>query len=155
MKRVDIYIETSYKGPAKGAGAFAYLLRTKKASGEDATIDKFYRAESSTKHRSELMALMLAAGRLRESCELHIYSDCDYLKSGIEVWAPGWIDNNWLNAKGKPVANAEEWQKLLPLLESHTVTFHIKEHHEFQSWMQEGVRKTCTKNLENLMIGKR
>lgn len=154
MKRIDIFIETSFKGPKKGAGAIAYLLRTKQ-SGREGTLDKFYRVKESTNNKAELTALMLALGRIREHpCELHVYTDCDYIKNGHEVWSQGWIKNNWKNSRGKPVANDKEWQSVLSLLECHTTTYHIKEHHEFKAWMQEGVKK-CLKNLESSTPGKK
>ncbi len=59
-----------------------------------------------------------------------IYTDSKYVVQGLNEWCLNWEKNNWRTADKKPVANQEEWQRLLALkrelaeLEIHHVRGH-------------------------------
>lgn len=136
MVTVDVFISTSYKGPRRGNGYYSYLLRFVTAAGKEATKWETIKAEDCTQNRAELLALLKALTSMKQKCELNIYTESMYLKNGIESWSSGWIAKGWKNAKGEPVANSEEWQETLILLNGNNILFHIKEQHEFKKVMQ-------------------
>ena len=59
-------------------------------------------------------------------------------------WHIQWQKNDWHNAKGKPVKNAELWQQMLETMGKHSYSFHSG-HHEFQNVMQIEIRKEMEK----------
>lgn len=148
---------TSFKSPKRCDGAFAYLLRTYDANGNEVTTEKFYKIRDSTQNRAEVIALIMALQRMRKKCELKIYTECQYLKNGIDSWIESWAQKGWVNAKGQPVANAEEWRQVASLIEGHEIEVVVNKdsHHEFYSWMQKGIKKVCLKNSESSTAGKR
>ena len=56
--------------------------------------------------------------------------DIKYLVDGItKGWAIGWRKNGWKKADKKPVKNVDLWERLLELMEKHSVTFNkVKGH---------------------------
>lgn len=44
-----------------------------------------------------------------------LVSDSQYVIKGLNEWLPGWIRNNWRTAAGKPVANVEQWKRLVAI----------------------------------------
>ena len=44
-------------------------------------------------------------------------------------WVYNWKKNNWIKSDKKPALNVDLWERLLPLLEKHKVTFNwVKGH---------------------------
>ena len=41
-----------------------------------------------------------------------LYTDSQYVRSGITEWIQGWKRNGWRTADKKPVKNADLWQRL-------------------------------------------
>lgn len=80
--------------------------------------DRFGAVLESTNQISELKA---AIEGLNLVLELHdttpfreclLYSDSQYMLSGITKWIVNWLNNNWLNAEGEQVKNKEYWMEL-------------------------------------------
>jgi ribonuclease HI len=47
---------------------------------------------------------------------LHVMSDSTYVVNCFEQrWWAGWLRRGWRNSQGKPVANRDLWEILLPL----------------------------------------
>ncbi len=65
-----------------------------------------------TNNRMELMAAIAALEALKKPTPITIVTDSVYLKNGIESWLPIWKRNGWQTAEGKPVKNADLWQRL-------------------------------------------
>ena len=60
---------------------------------------------------------------------MELFTDSKYVLSGAPKWVDGWIQKGWKKADKKPVLNRELWEKLIPLLEKHSITWHwIKGH---------------------------
>lgn len=146
---VDVFIVTSYKGPRRADGYYSYLLRYVTASGKEATKWETTAAEDCTQNKAELLALLKALKSMRKKCTLNIYTECEYLRSGVDNWSEGWIAKGWKNAKGEPVANAEEWKESLCLLYGNEVVWHIKEPHEFKNVMIREIERRKTENEES------
>lgn len=45
---------------------------------------------------------------------LHVYTDSEYVRRGVEQWLAGWIRNGWVKQDGiSPVANKEVWLEMI------------------------------------------
>ena len=124
MKKVDIYTDGACKGNPGPGGYGAILvyngIEKEFSDGESET----------TNNRMELLGAITALAALKEPCEVHLTSDSKYLVDAVtKGWVYGWQKKGWKKADGKPALNVDLWQRLLPLLEMHSVTFHwIKGH---------------------------
>ena len=65
-----------------------------------------------TNNRMELLAAISALEALKQSSEVTLTTDSNYVKDGISKWIFGWKKKGWLTADKKPVKNAELWQRL-------------------------------------------
>lgn len=77
-----------------------------------------------TNNRMEIMAALRALAALKEPCRVELFTDSRYLCDAVEKqWLAGWAKNGWKTAAKKPVKNRDLWERLLPLLKIHSVTF--------------------------------
>ncbi len=102
-----------------GPGGYAALLRF----GEHEKIVQGG-ASLTTNNRMELRAAIAGLAALKRPCRVDIYTDSDYLKSGITRWIPTWQRNGWRTRHKEPVKNRDLWLALLAALEPHQVTWH-------------------------------
>lgn len=118
MKHVDIYTDGACRGNPGNGGWGAVLVYggvEKELSGG---------AEATTNNRMELTAAIEALSALKEPCHVTLTSDSKYLIDGItKGWAKGWKAKGWKKADRSPALNPELWERLLALLELHTVEF--------------------------------
>lgn len=129
MKKIRIYTDGACSGnPGKGGwGAIlVYKNNEKEISGGEI---------KTTNNRMELTAVINALSVLKEPCEVILTTDSKYVCDSItKGWVYSWQKNSWKKADKKPALNVDLWQKLLPLLETHSVTFKwVKGHdgHEY------------------------
>ncbi len=128
MKTVEIYTDGACSGNP-GPGGWGAILRyngvEKELSGGEA---------QTTNNRMELTAAIKALEALKESCAVELYSDSKYLVDALEKgWAEGWKKRGWVKSDKKPALNPDLWQRLLELLEMHSVSCHwVKGHAENQ-----------------------
>ena len=78
---------------------------------------------ATTNNRMELTAAIQAFRALKQSCQVELYTDSEYLKRGITEWLPGWRRRGW-RRKGGALANIDLWQELDQLLKTHQVEWH-------------------------------
>lgn len=70
------------------------------------------------------MACIAGLTALKNPVEVIVYSDSKYVVNGMnEGWARQWRINGWKKRDGKPVENADLWQKLLSAVQQHKATF--------------------------------
>lgn len=118
MKQVDIYTDGACRGNP-GPGGFGAILVY-------AGVEKEFSGgePQTTNNRMELLAAITALGALKEPCAVTLYSDSKYLVDAIsQKWVYGWRKKGWKKADGKPALNADLWERLLALLETHSVRF--------------------------------
>lgn len=76
-----------------------------------------------TSQRMELTALLQAFKKIEESGiegPFSIHTDSSYLKNCFtRRWFAKWIMVGWINSEGKPVANRDLWEQLIPHVERH------------------------------------
>lgn len=118
MKKVIIYTDGSCLGNP-GPGGWAAILRL---VGTDHFREIAGGFRLTTNNRMEITATLEALAALKEACEVELYSDSQYLCNAINKhWINSWQHANWLR-RGKPIPNADLWQKLLKLIQTHKLT---------------------------------
>jgi len=117
MKKVTIYTDGACSGnPGPGGwGAILMYGKSKKelSGGEPST----------TNNRMELISVISALEALKEPCKVNLYTDSQYVANAVNMgWLESWQLKGW-KRKGGEVKNPDLWIKLVPLLETHNVTF--------------------------------
>ena len=104
MKHIEIYTDGACSGNP-GPGGWGAILRFR-------TGEKVYEKEISggeagtTNNRMELTGLLEALRQLKESCDIDLYSDSQYVINGLEKgWAKGWRKRGWKKADKSPALN--------------------------------------------------
>lgn len=118
MKKVDIYTDGACRGnPGKGGwGAIlVYGSVEKELSGGEV---------ETTNNRMELSAVIAALAALKEPCQVKLTTDSQYVVNAIEKgWLDSWQKNGWKKSGKGTVLNIDLWQKLIVMLEKHSVEF--------------------------------
>jgi ribonuclease HI len=101
-----------------GPGGWAALLRYKNVekciSGGEALT---------TNNRMEMMAAIQALEALRKRSRVHLVTDSQYVKQGIEQWLARWIASGWKTSDKKPVKNQDLWERLSAAAAKHAVSW--------------------------------
>lgn len=80
--------------------------------------------ESTTNNRMELTAVIEGLRKLKESCDVTIYTDSAYTMNAFELgWLEDWQNKNWKNSQKKDVLNKDLWQELLAEMSKHTISW--------------------------------
>ena len=119
MKQVTIYTDGACSGnPGPGGWGAILIYKDKKLE-----ISGF--EMHTTNNRMELTAPIEALSRLKEPCEVDLYSDSAYLTNAfLKDWVGGWLRRNWVKSDKKPVENRDLWETLLKLREMHEIRWH-------------------------------
>ena len=116
MKQVTIYTDGACSGnPGPGGWGAILMYRDTKLeiSGYEA---------QTTNNRMELTAPIQALARLKEPCEVSVYSDSAYLVNAFEKhWLDSWQRRNWIKSDKKPVENQDLWKELLKFTGVHRI----------------------------------
>ena len=129
---VNLYIQTSVHGPAQHGGRYIYVLEWICSSGQPVTRDAVGAHEDKKETALVLDALADALARLRQPCELEIYTGCRQIKKAV--------DNGWQTAKGEDIRHRQQWERVAELLRPHLVTIRA-EPHSYSSWMETQLEK--------------
>lgn len=82
-----------------------------------------------TNNRMELLAAVKALEAVPSHLPLTLRVDSKYVIDGATAWHHGWVARGWATADGKPVKNADLWQRLLGLAEARDIEWeHVKGH---------------------------
>lgn len=114
-KKLEVYIDGSCR-PSTKLGAYAVMLIDEKGKKEVVSGTQ----EDTTNNVMELTALVEAlkfikANKLDEQFEIDIYSDSQYVVTGLTEWWPKWEKNNFVTSAGKKVKNLGIWKELVKL----------------------------------------
>ena len=129
MKKVTIYTDGACSGnPGPGGWGAILMYKEKKLelSGYEA---------HTTNNRMELLAPIEALSRLKEPCEVSVYSDSAYLVNAfLQNWLANWVRRNWIKSDKKPVENRDLWEMLLKFTHIHQITWHKVKGHADNPW---------------------
>lgn len=139
--KVNIYIETSRRGPSKGPGKYMYLVEfISQKTGEPITRDGMESFDCTFENELVLKAIIAAGKRLTKPCSIRVFTGCGYVFNSMSAgWPVQWRKNGWIKAGDKPVKNVDLWKELLDVMEKHAVTYTKKEH-SYKNWMQEQMK---------------
>ncbi|MBS7695784.1 MULTISPECIES: ribonuclease HI [unclassified Chelatococcus] len=102
-------------GPGGWGAVLAYKGHEKELSGGEAMT---------TNNRMELMAAISALESLKRACAVDLYTDSQYVRSGVTQWLANWKARGWRTADKKPVKNEDLWRRLDEAQARHTVSWH-------------------------------
>ena len=83
-----------------------------------------------TNNRMELTAAIKALEALDRPATVDLYTDSQYLRSGITEWIAKWKKNGWRTSDRKPVKNIDLWQRLDAAAARHEVNWHWLRGHD-------------------------
>jgi ribonuclease HI len=75
---------------------------------------------ATTNNRMELAAAIEALSRLKEPCEVELFTDSEYLRDGITKWIHAWKAKGWK----KKVKNKDLWEALDVAASRHKIEWH-------------------------------
>ena len=140
---MKIYCDGSCLGNPGPGGWAAIFVKN------DQVIKKIYGFEKhTTNNKMELTAAIKALKNLKETNDLQIFTDSNYLKFGITEWIKSWKLNNWKNGK---IKNIEFWQELDKLNSAqNTSWFWVKAHsgNKYNEMADELARCAAIKKIE-------
>lgn len=112
---VEIFTDGACRGNP-GPGGWGAILRYGKKE-----LEILGGEQPTTNNRMELMAAIEALRALKKSSDVILTTDSQYVRKGITEWIKNWRKNNWKTAQKKPVKNADLWQQLDELANSHNI----------------------------------
>lgn len=120
---VTIYTDGACRGnpgPGGWGAVLSFGAHEKELSGAEPLT---------TNNRMELTAAIRALAALKRPCVVDLFTDSQYVRSGILEWLPQWKARDWRTADRKPVKNIDLWQALEQEIERHRVAWHwVKGH---------------------------
>ncbi len=118
MKKVDLYTDGACSHNP-GVGGYGIVLIYKKHKKEFSGVDA-----NTTNNRMELTAVIEGLKKLKEPCNVTIYTDSAYTMNAFDKkWIEAWQQNNWKTADKKAVKNDDLWKELLHLVSNHKVSW--------------------------------
>lgn len=118
MKEVMLFTDGACSGNP-GPGGYGVILRYGEKEKE---MSKGF--SLTTNNRMELLAAIVGLEALKEPCKVMLYSDSKYLTDAINKgWLRSWESRGWKKADKSPVLNRDLWERLISLLDKHSVTF--------------------------------
>jgi ribonuclease HI len=118
MKQVTLYTDGACKNNP-GPGGYGVVLLFDSHRKE---LSAGYR--KTTNNRMEILAAIAGLEALKEPCQVHLYSDSQYLVNAIEKgWAIRWQANGWKRNSKEKAINPDLWEMLLLLCKTHKVEF--------------------------------
>jgi ribonuclease HI len=121
--RVEIYADGACRGNPGPGGWGALLIyngRERELSGAEA---------ATTNNRMELLAVINALRALKRRVKARVYTDSQYVRTGISEWLAGWKARDWRTAGRKPVKNRDLWEQLDALAAEHDLEWHWVQGH--------------------------
>ncbi|MCX7121334.1 MAG: ribonuclease HI [Gammaproteobacteria bacterium] len=123
MKKIELFTDGACRGNP-GPGGWGALMRCGTQEKELWGGEKH-----TTNNRMELMAAIEGLKAVKESGEVILTTDSQYVRLGITQWLINWKKRNWKTADNKPVKNQDLWELLDLEVARHQVSWHwVKGH---------------------------
>lgn len=79
-------------------------------------------APDTTNNRMEMMAVIEGLKALKKPCHVKIHSDSALIVNTFKKgWIKSWQQRGWKKSNKKPVENRDLWEKMLKVMEPHTI----------------------------------
>ena len=133
---LEIYTDGSLKKLGnKTFGAWGFIVVQDGKEIYEASGSEY----DTTNQRMELEAIVQALNYIisirRINERVIIYSDSAYaINCYLQDWYVKWMSNGWLNAKKEPVANQDQWQKIVPYFDNFWYSFSKVPAHSDNTW---------------------
>jgi ribonuclease HI len=115
---VEIHTDGACRGNP-GPGGWAALLAAGRTERELAGAEL-----ATTNNRMELTAVIRALEALKRPVRARIYTDSQYVRTGITEWLATWKARDWRTTDRKPVKNRDLWEQLDALAARHDIEWH-------------------------------
>lgn len=141
MDRVNITTITTAKGPAQQEMVGMFLIE-QIHNGIPITKEGYLYREKISRTEITVQLLVNAVYIISkaniEFDSVEMYIDEDIVsRAFINQWIDSWKENEWKNAKGKAIKNAETWQQLSELLSKASKRFIFVDHKsQYTGWME-------------------
>lgn len=140
MQQVNVFIETSSRFRGNVERKCGYVLSTQLRTGKE-TREHFGRV-TGTYHQAILLTMVDALNHMTRTCDVCFYISDLYVTSRLgkitEMAGSGWLDT-----KGKPIANREEWRRLFKAInqlpDPHKISAKT-EKHSYSAWLREEMK---------------
>lgn len=140
MQQVNVFIETSSRFRGNAERKCGYVLSTQLRAGEG-TKEHLGRV-TGTYHQAILLTMVDALDHMTRACDVCFYISDLYVTSRLERITE-MAESGWLDTKGKPIANREEWRKLFKsmnqLPDAHKISAKT-EKHSYSVWLREEMK---------------
>ncbi len=137
--QVKIYLSSGIKSSRATDGVAGYVIAMPTDRG-DATLTDFEYVPAMTHNQSAICTLNCALKRLKQPCDIEIFTDSPYLQGGLDKLDER-IVSGWHKRDGEPVKFAEEWQRTATLLGAQPYSVFLKQQNEYTGWLTEAVTK--------------
>lgn len=145
---VNIYIETSIKGPVIREAAGEWIVEYVTNKGIPVTRGGVIWRKKTTENALTLELIKIALSTLVKTCTIRVFTQCAHILSTVNNhWLPQWEKNGWINAKGKTVGNVELWQQVYGMMQNHFVEV-CPDGHAYQEIMKHDIKKEMRKDHE-------
>lgn len=153
MQQVNVFIETSSRFRGNVERKCGYVLSTQLRTGKE-TREHFGRV-TGTYHQAILLTMVDALDHMTRTCDVCFYISDLYVTSRLgkitEMAGSGWLDT-----KGKPIANREEWCRLFKAInqlpDPHEITAKT-EKHSYSAWLREEMKhRECGRILGQVSL---
>lgn len=139
MQVVHIYAECGSVAPRSLLRKTGYVLEYVTQSRQTATREQFGEREE-TYNAATLQMITEGLRRLNRPCEVHVHTQNQYVLLMIDTKLEEWTQNGYRTARGKPIANKEEWEALQEAAKDHLVVIEPGGH-PYLEWLQCEMRK--------------
>lgn len=124
--RIEIYPDGSCIGNP-GDGGYGIVILRKDAGGQIIrTLEKSgWSTEVTTNNRMEITAACVALEALGSVTDepITLFCDANAIPNAMNGWMEKWRARGWRTSSGKPVSNADLWQRLERAAEGRNVTW--------------------------------
>ena len=147
---VNIYIETSIRGPEKAKQAAGeWLVEFVTAKGIPVTRRGLIVRDNVSGNVLPLELLREALSVLTKTCRIQVNTCCKYILGTVQNGRLAeWRKNGWSRAGGRPLKNKELWQQVSELMDDHVVKA-VCVSHSYRNVMQEDIKKELERIKKN------
>lgn len=140
--QVNIYIETTWRGPRHMPGTYEFVMEAYVSDDKDpVTLTKATYADDSTENTAYVMAAAEAVNRLNTKCDVCFYTPNRFFNAAVNEYFPKWRQNGFTTSKKEPVANALLWQQIAERAAEVSAT---DVSHQYRNCMKSDVRRLNT-----------